>query len=198
MFACGIIVKFHGRAQQERSSSAVSILCRTFRTSSVGTKFNQAFLAPSQGINTQAGIRSISVHMCYTLADVEDIREHQMSMSFATQLNTTQHNTTLRKTTQPPVLEQWEEIVEGDGIGSFRGNVFGQRGLADGTAMTTAPVDVSGRKIQDQVQFHRPPKVGLILRGGSCLASSFETMPISRASRQRTRAVTVVGLRRRR
>eukprot|EP00903_Cladosiphon_okamuranus_P011793 g11083.t1 len=51
---------------------------------------------------------------------------------------------------QPPVLEQWEEIVEGDGIGSFRGNVFGQRGLADGTAMTTAPVDVSGKKIQDQ------------------------------------------------
>eukprot|EP00752_Nemacystus_decipiens_P013338 g11808.t1 len=51
---------------------------------------------------------------------------------------------------QPPVLEQWEEIVEGEGIGSFRGNVFGQRGLADGTAMTTAPVDVSGRKIQDQ------------------------------------------------
>ncbi|CAM9706281.1 unnamed protein product [Scytosiphon promiscuus] len=50
----------------------------------------------------------------------------------------------------PPVLEQWEEIVEGEGMGSFRGNVFGQRGLADGTAMTTAPVDVSGRKIQDQ------------------------------------------------
>lgn len=44
--------------------------------------------------------------------------------------------------------------MEGDGIGSFRGNVFGQRGLADGTAMTTAPVDVSGRKIQDQVSFN--------------------------------------------
>lgn len=55
--------------------------------------------------------------------------------------------------TQPPVLEQWEEIVEGEGMGCFRGNVFGQRGLADGTAMTTAPVDVSGRKIQDQVRF---------------------------------------------
>ncbi|CAM9753127.1 unnamed protein product [Ectocarpus sp. 4 AP-2014] len=51
---------------------------------------------------------------------------------------------------QPPVLEQWEEIVEGEGMGSFRGNVFGQRGLADGTAMTTAPIDTSGRKIQDQ------------------------------------------------
>ncbi|CAM9618415.1 unnamed protein product [Ectocarpus sp. 6 AP-2014] len=51
---------------------------------------------------------------------------------------------------QPPVLEQWEEIVEGEGMGSFRGNVFGQRGLADGTAMTTAPIDISGRKIQDQ------------------------------------------------
>ncbi|CAM9257630.1 unnamed protein product [Ectocarpus sp. 12 AP-2014] len=51
---------------------------------------------------------------------------------------------------QPPVLEQWEEIVEGEGMGSFRGNVYGQRGLADGTAMTTAPIDISGRKIQDQ------------------------------------------------
>ena len=52
---------------------------------------------------------------------------------------------------KPPVLEQWEEIVEGDSMGSFRGNVFGQPGLADGTAMTTAPIDVSGRRIQDQV-----------------------------------------------
>lgn len=50
------------------------------------------------------------------------------------------------------MLEQWEEVVEGDGMGSFRGNVFGQKGLADGTAMTTAPVDVAGRRIQDQVQ----------------------------------------------
>ena len=41
--------------------------------------------------------------------------------------------------------------MEGDGMGSFRGNVFGQRGLADGTAMTTAPIDVSGRRIEDQV-----------------------------------------------
>lgn len=55
---------------------------------------------------------------------------------------------------QPPVLEQWEEIVEGDGMGSFRGNVFGQKGLADGTAMTSAPVDVAGRRIQDQVGKH--------------------------------------------
>lgn len=62
---------------------------------------------------------------------------------------------TQRDAMQPPVLEQWEEIVEGEGIGSFRGNVFGQRGLADGTAMTTAPVDVSGRKIQDQVPLQR-------------------------------------------
>lgn len=52
---------------------------------------------------------------------------------------------------QPPVLEEWEELAEGDGMGSFKGNVFGQPGLADGTAMTTAPVDVAGRRIQDQV-----------------------------------------------
>lgn len=52
---------------------------------------------------------------------------------------------------QPPVLEEWEEVVERNGVGYFRGNVFGQRGLADGTAMTTAPVDVAGRRIQDQV-----------------------------------------------
>ena len=55
------------------------------------------------------------------------------------------------------MLEQWEEVFEGqDGAAgsfhSFRGNVFGQRGLADGTVMTTAPVDASGRRIQDQVQ----------------------------------------------
>lgn len=52
---------------------------------------------------------------------------------------------------QPPVLEEWEEVAGSDGIGSFRGKVFGQRGLADGTAMTTAPVDVDGWRIQDQV-----------------------------------------------
>lgn len=51
---------------------------------------------------------------------------------------------------QPPVLEEWEEVAGSDGIGSFRGKVFGQRGLADGTAMTTAPVDVDGWRIQDQ------------------------------------------------
>lgn len=62
-----------------------------------------------------------------------------------------------RLTQQPPVLEQWEEVTEGQNgmtgsFRSFRGNVFGQKGVADGTVMTTAPVDASGRRIQDQVQ----------------------------------------------
>lgn len=57
---------------------------------------------------------------------------------------------------QPPVLEEWEEVAGGNGMGSFRGKVYGQRGLADGTTMTTAPIDVAGRRIEDQVM---PPRL---------------------------------------
>lgn len=68
--------------------------------------------------------------------------------------------------------------MEGEGIGSFRGNVFGQRGLADGTAMTTAPVDVSGRKIQDQVPFQRLFFFFLVLlRSGHALSLRYGASP---------------------
>ncbi|CAM9543529.1 unnamed protein product, partial [Choristocarpus tenellus] len=52
---------------------------------------------------------------------------------------------------QPPVLEGWEEeVVDSVKTGSFCGRVFGQKGLADGAPVTTACVDVTGRRLEDQ------------------------------------------------
>ncbi|CAM9312801.1 unnamed protein product [Discosporangium mesarthrocarpum] len=51
---------------------------------------------------------------------------------------------------QPPVLEGWEEVAEESSTVAFRGRVFGQKGLAEGAQVTTAGVDVTGKRIEDQ------------------------------------------------
>jgi hypothetical protein len=65
---------------------------------------------------------------------------------------------------QPMVLERWEDL----GTGSFSGCVVGHPGVADGTLLQTAPVDLDGRHLSEM---YIKTRGGVVYELGSSLLS---------------------------